>query len=204
MRSIPTILERGLITLEDRRYYDHLGVDPQGILRALWTRMHDGRSEGASTITMGLARNLLGVTRDRSIGAKLEEIALAIRLELAYSKSEILRLYLERIEFGRLSIGVASAARAYFGVELGELTTAEQIALLTMIKNPGRYDLTREPEAFRIRYIRIVGLLRDHGVMSPSEADIALEAPLRLADTRPELPYIRDMVRSGAYTKDQS
>jgi membrane peptidoglycan carboxypeptidase len=146
---------------------------------------------------MGLARNLLGVERTRSYSAKFSEILLALRLELSYSKRQILGQYLERIEFGRLSIGVSAAARSYFGVSLESLRPAEQIALITMLKNPAKYDLAREPEAFRVRYALIIRELVSQGIMNKEEGAILLADPLNLTDIRSELPYVRDMVRSA-------
>jgi penicillin-binding protein 1C len=195
--KIPTLMQRSLIALEDRRFASHIGVDPIAVGRALYTRAVDGQSQWASTLTMGLARNLLGVERTRSYSAKFSEILLALRLELSYSKSQILTQYLERIEFGRLSIGVSAAARSYFGVSLESLRPAEQIALITMLKNPAKYDLAREPEAFRVRYALIIRELVSTGIILESEAEIFLADPLTLTDTRSELPYIRDMVRSA-------
>ena len=118
---------------------------------------------------MGLARNLLGIERSRSYAAKLSEIWLAVRLELSYSKDQILREYLERIEFGRLSIGVSAAARSYFGESLDNLRPAEQIAIITMIKNPAKYDLAREPEAFRMRYALIIRELVTQGIIDEKD-----------------------------------
>jgi membrane peptidoglycan carboxypeptidase len=146
---------------------------------------------------MGLARNLLGIERARTLSAKFSEILLALRLELSYSKSQILGQYLERIEFERLSIGVSAAAKSYFGASLENLRPAEQIALITMLKNPAKYDLAREPEAFRVRYALIIRELVSQGIMNKEEGAILLADPLNLTDIRSELPYVRDMVRSA-------
>jgi penicillin-binding protein 1C len=146
---------------------------------------------------MGLARNILGIQRERSYAAKLAEVWLALRLELSYSKDQILREYLGRIEFGRLSIGVSAAANSYFGVAIEQLRPAEQIALITMIKNPAKYDLAREPEAFRARYTYIIWELVSLGIIPANDAQALIADPLTLTDTRAELPYVRDVVRSA-------
>lgn len=97
---------------------------------------------------MGLARNVLGINRERNFSEKFREILLAFRLESRYSKREILLEYLGRANFGRLAIGIGAASEAYFGKPLKSLTPAENIALLSLIRNPTQYDPTREPEAF--------------------------------------------------------
>ena len=109
---------------------------------------------------MGLARNILGINRERSIRNKLEEMWLALRIESGNSKSDILRAYLDHVSFGRLSEGFQSASQAYFSKDLRSLTAAEELALLTLVQNPVRYDPIKEPNAFRARYESLVEVLR--------------------------------------------
>lgn len=111
--------------MEDRDFYDHIGVSSSGIIRSMLNNLKvitgiypDGTLQGGSTLTMGLARNLLGINRKRTVSGKIQEIVLAIRLEIRYSKSEILSAYLNRVHFGRLAIGIGSASEAYFGKPL--------------------------------------------------------------------------------------
>lgn len=123
--ELPKLLTDGLIQLEDRHFYDHIGVSPSGIMRSMVNNLKvvsgitpNGTMQGGSTLSMGLARNLLGINRKRTISGKIQEIILALRIEIRYSKSEILSAYLGRVHFGRLAIGIGSASEAYFGKPL--------------------------------------------------------------------------------------
>jgi penicillin-binding protein 1C len=147
---------------------------------------------------MGLARNLLGVNRERDFSGKIQEILLAIRIESRYSKREILLEYLNRVSFGRLSTGIGAASEAYFGKPLRSLTPAENLALLALVRNPSRYDPVREPEAFLKRMELVTNALETGGVLTPAQAEIVRHEPLVWTRPKPELPYVADLVKSIA------
>jgi penicillin-binding protein 1C len=147
---------------------------------------------------MGLARNLLGINRDRNLLEKIQEMLLAFRIEARYSKQEILLEYLNRVSFGRLSTGIGAASEAYFGKPLRLLTPAENIALLTLIRNPSRYDPVREPEAFLRRMELVTNTLETNRIITPEQAKIIRDEPLVWTRPKPELPYVIDLVKSIA------
>lgn len=138
--QIPKVLKDAVVAKEDERFYYHLGVDPFSILRAVWVNLSSRRvSSGASTITQQLARNSAGMF-ERSLDRKLKEIFLALRIELAFSKTEILTFYFNRIYFGGNVYGIGAAAEAYFGKEPQNLTLSESAMLVGIIAGPNAYS----------------------------------------------------------------
>lgn len=133
---------------------------------------------------MGLARNILGINRNRGWKEKLQEVVLALRIEAKYSKEDILAGYLNRVHFGRLSVGIGAAAQRYFGKPIDQLTPAEHIALLALIRNPGQYDPVTEPEAFRKRYLTVISTLKETGILTPESSVLIEEEPLVWANPK--------------------
>lgn len=138
--QVPKNLQDAFVAVEDNRFYDHIGVDPRGIARAIWANLR-GRtvSEGGSTITQQLAKNAY-LTQDRTLKRKIQEVFLALRLEHQYTKSEILELYLNQIYFGQGAYGVQAAARTYFGKDVEDLTLNECAMLAGIPKSPNYYS----------------------------------------------------------------
>ena len=125
LRELPAYVPNAFIAIEDRRFYSHHGVDPWGIVRAVvHDVLHRGASQGGSTITQQLAKNLF-LTQERTLTRKLQEVVLAFWLEHKFSKAEILELYLNRVYFGAGAYGVEAAAQRYFGKSARQLTLAE-------------------------------------------------------------------------------
>ena len=123
LKDLPPYLPKAFIAIEDRRFYSHHGIDPLGILRAAVTNvLHRGVSQGGSTLTQQLAKNLF-LTQERTLQRKLQEVELALWLERKHSKSEILELYLNRVYFGSGAYGVEAAAQRYFGKSAKNVTT---------------------------------------------------------------------------------
>ena len=143
LKEMPPYLPKAFIAIEDRRFYPHFGVDPYGIARALLANvLHRGVSQGGSTITQQLAKNLF-LTQERTLTRKLQEAMLALWLERKFSKTQILELYLNRVYFGSGAYGVEQAAQRYFGKSARHVTLAEAALLAGLVKSPSRLAPTR-------------------------------------------------------------
>ncbi|CAM9879940.1 unnamed protein product, partial [Discosporangium mesarthrocarpum] len=138
--ELPPQLAHAVMAIEDRRFYEHGGVDPRGILRAVVTNVRAGRfAQGGSTLTQQLAKNLF-LTPERSLERKLKELVLALRLESRFSKDEILTIYLNRVYLGAGSYGVEAASQRYFGHSARTLDVYEAALLAGLLKAPSRYN----------------------------------------------------------------
>lgn len=187
-------LER-LIAVEDRRFFEHPGVDVRGIFRAVGSNIIAGRfRQGGSTITQQLIKNLY-LTRERKLRRKVNEALMALSIERRYSKSDILETYLNEIYLGqdgnRAIHGFGLGAYFYFGKPLGELNVAEQALLIGLIKGPSAYNPRRHPEQALKRRNIVLGILRQAELLSEAEYLSALEMGLSLTPSqRPtRLPY---------------
>ena len=146
LKDLPPYLPKAFIAIEDRRFYSHYGVDPVGIARAAVANvLHRGVSQGGSTLTQQLAKNLF-LTQERTLQRKLQEVELALWLERKHSKNEILELYLNRVYFGSGAYGVEAAAQRYFGKSAKNVTLAEAAMLAGLVKSPSRLAPNRNPE----------------------------------------------------------
>jgi penicillin-binding protein 1C len=171
---------RAVIAAEDKRFYSHAGVDALALARAAWDSAREGRvASGASTLTQQLARTL--VHAPRTTKAKLEVMALALRLEAAYSKEQILEAYLNEIEFGPNVRGAEAAAELYFGKPCSELSLAEAAAIASIPRGPTIYDPTRRPEQLRKRRDRVLDRIEDAGLATREEVARAKGEPIVLA-----------------------
>src|SRR5215212_3468414 len=146
LKDVPPYLPKAFIAIEDRRFYSHWGVDPWGIARAaIANLLHRGVSQGGSTLTQQLAKNLF-LTQERTLQRKLQELELALWLERKHSKAAILELYLNRVYFGSGAYGVEAAAQRYFGKSAKNVTLAEAAMLAGLVKSPSRLAPNRNPE----------------------------------------------------------
>ncbi len=177
LKDLPPHLPNAFIAIEDRRFYSHYGVDPTGIARAVVTNiMHRGVSQGGSTLTQQLAKNLF-LTQDRTVMRKLQEFELAIWLERKYSKAEILELYLNRVYFGSGAYGVEAAAQKYFGKSARQVTVAEAAMLAGLVKSPSRLAPNRNPEGAEARAQIVLTAMADSKFISDKQAQAAISAP---------------------------
>jgi penicillin-binding protein 1A len=181
--AIPKRVIRAFLSAEDKNFYDHPGVDPFGILRAVLTNVENMKSDrrpvGASTITQQVAKNFL-LTNEVSVARKVKEALLAFRIETALSKDRILELYLNDIFLGNRSYGVAAAALNYFNKSLGELTIAEAAYLAALPKAPNNYHPERQHEAAIGRRNWVIGRLAEDGAITAEEAAKASAEPLAI------------------------
>lgn len=147
IKELPPYLPRAFVAIEDRRFYDHFGIDPVGIARAITQNLtRRGVAQGGSTLTQQLAKNLF-LTPERSASRKIQEAILALWLEHKYSKDEILELYLNRVYFGAGAYGVEAAAQRYFGKPAKNVTLAEAAMLGGLVQAPSRLAPNRNLKA---------------------------------------------------------
>jgi penicillin-binding protein 1A len=183
INAIPKLLIAAYISAEDRRFYEHGGLDITGIGRASYKLVmglvqgSKRRAEGASTITQQVAKNFL-LTNERSMQRKLVEAILAIRIERAYSKDRILELYLNEIYLGLGSYGVAAAALNYFNKELSELTIEECAYLASLPKGPSNYHPFRHKKEATIRRDWVIDQMTENGYIRAEQAKAAKTKPL--------------------------
>src|SRR5262249_20117653 len=136
IKELPPYLPRAFVAIEDRRFYSHFGIDPLGLVRAAAANvLHRGVSQGGSTITQQLAKNLF-LTQERTLWRKMQELVLALWLERKFSKTQILELYLNRVYFGSGAYGVEAAAQKYFGKPARAVKVAEAAMLAGLVKSP--------------------------------------------------------------------
>lgn len=177
LKDLPPYLPKAFIAIEDRRFYSHFGIDPVGILRALVTNVvHRGVSQGGSTLTQQLAKNLF-LTQERTMQRKLQEAELAIWLERKHSKNEILELYLNRVYFGSGAYGVEAAAQKYFGKPARAVTVAEAAMLAGLVKSPSRLAPNRNPEGAEARAQVVLAAMADAKFITDAQAKASIGHP---------------------------
>jgi penicillin-binding protein 1A len=177
LKDLPPYLPKAFIAIEDRRFYSHFGIDPIGILRAAVTNvLHRGVSQGGSTLTQQLAKNLF-LTQERTMQRKLQEAELAIWLERKHSKNEILELYLNRVYFGSGAYGVEAAAQRYFGKSAKNVTVAEAAMLAGLVKSPSRLAPNRNPEGAEQRAQVVLAAMADARFITEAQAQASIGHP---------------------------
>ncbi|WP_342452416.1 PBP1A family penicillin-binding protein [Pararoseomonas baculiformis] len=198
--AIPRPLMDAVVAIEDRRFFDHNGIDLRGITRAMFRNVFSDRTEGASTITQQLAR-LLYLSQERSIIRKTQEAMLALWLETRLSKEEILARYLNAAYFGAGATGADAAARRYFGKPATELNLAEAAMLAGLVRAPSALAPTRNPEGARRRAELVLSVMEETGRATPEQVAAARAAPPALRTPPEMLPgrgYIADWVEAEA------
>ncbi|MFQ5808215.1 MAG: transglycosylase domain-containing protein [Armatimonadota bacterium] len=173
LRDVPRRLREAVVAVEDRRFWQHQGVDPLGMARALWADVrHRKAAQGASTITQQLARSIW-LTREKTVARKAKEVLLAVQMERKFSKDEILEMYLNEVYFGHGAYGIASAAEVFYGKsidELEELTLAQCALLSGLPQRPGAYSPFEHPEAAKRRRNIVLDAMARGGYVTPREA----------------------------------
>jgi penicillin-binding protein 1A len=177
LKELPPYLPKAFIAIEDRRFYSHYGVDPLGIARAAVANvLHRGVSQGGSTLTQQLAKNLF-LTQERTLQRKLQELELALWLERKHSKSEILELYLNRVYFGSGAYGVEAAAQRYFGKSAKNVTLAEAAMLAGLVKSPSRLAPNRNPEGAKKRAQTVLSAMAEAKFITAAQAQASIGHP---------------------------
>lgn len=181
LENIPECLRQATIAVEDRNFYTNPGLDPQGMLRALWINLQGGETiAGGSTITQQVVRSLLlqDEIGQRTLRRKLRESVLAWQLTRAYSKDEILALYLNQTFYGGFAYGVDAAARTYFGKPAADLLLPECALLAGLPQAPALYNPFDHPQAAKDRQLIVLGLMEKNGLISPAGRQQAAQVPL--------------------------
>ncbi len=194
--DLPPYLGPAVVAIEDRRFYQHFGVDPVGILRAVGQNVtRRGVAQGGSTLTQQLAKNLF-LTPERSASRKIQEAILALWLEHKYTKDGILELYLNRVYFGAGAYGVEAAAQRYFGKPAKSVSLAEAAMLGGLVQAPSRLAPNRNLAGAQARAAQVVAAMQDLGFASADNAKAALAQPARLVSTRGggSANYVADLV----------
>ena len=205
IEKIPDLMKKSLLAIEDARFYQHGAIDFQRGLGAVASNLRHGfGAGGASTITMQVARNFF-LSRAKHLDRKLNEIALAYKIEGALSKDQILELYMNQIYLGQRAYGFASAARTYFNKDLNHLTVAEMAMLAGLPQNPSRHNPVSNPQRARERQHAVLGRMRALNYISEDQYQAALVEPLHVNlrgqefDTHAE--YVAELARQAVYNE---
>ncbi len=203
LEEVPSLLVTGLQAVEDRNFKSHMGIDPWGVMRAMWVNVREGEIEqGASTLTQQLVRSLF-LTRDRSFRRKAKEAGYAVVIELRYDKRRILEAYFNQVYLGQQGSqaihGFAAGSEFWFGRELSSLRTQEMALLVGMIQGPSVFDPRRHPEAARKRRDLVLSVWEELALIDSAEAERARESPLGVS-SKPGVasnrnPAFMDLVR---------
>ena len=175
---IPQVMKEAVLAAEDSRFYQHGGVDYKGVARAALENLRDARSQGASTITMQVARNFY-LSTEKTFTRKIYEVLLALKIERLLSKDQILELYMNQIFLGQRANGFAAAAQVYFGKPLADVSVAEAAMLAGLPKAPSAYNPIANPKRATQRQRYIIERMLDNGFISEQQRDDALAQQLR-------------------------
>ncbi|PWQ98524.1 penicillin-binding protein 1A [Leucothrix arctica] len=200
--EVPKDMINAFVSIEDARYWEHAGVDFRGIARAVVKALRTGSvSEGASTITMQLARNLF-LTSEKTADRKLREMFLAFKIEKEFSKEEILELYVNKIFLGNRAYGVGSAAEIYYGKKLSELSLAQMAMIAGLPKAPSRYNPIRQPTRAKQRRDYILKRMYELDYITQDQYTTAknesVSAKVYQVESETYAPYIAEMARAEA------
>ena len=200
IEEIPQPLINAILATEDNRFYDHIGIDPIGILRSALVLISTGeKKQGASTITMQLARNFF-LTREKAYIRKVKEIFIALHIENLLTKDEILALYLNKIELGNRAFGIGAAAQVYYGKQLNELTLAQMAMIAGLPKAPSALNPIRNPVRAKARRNVVLRRMLDEGYISQADYNQSSQEPITAKFHGAEIdlyaPYISEMVRA--------
>ncbi len=205
LKDTPKFMRQAILAAEDERFYRHGGVDSIGVLRAALSNViSGGAKEGASTITMQVARNFF-LTSEKTLRRKLNEALLAIKIEHALSKDDILEIYLNHIYLGQRAYGFAAAAQIYFGKPLDKINLAEAAMLAGLPKAPSAYNPVVNPTRAKSRQVYVLGRMKTLGYISADEYERAKgqRLPVKYSPQNFEAaaPHLAELVRQRMYQK---
>ncbi|WP_175800250.1 penicillin-binding protein 1A [Burkholderia anthina] len=202
-QDIPDVMKKAVLAIEDYRFYEHGGVDFVGILRAgVADLLHGGARQGASTITMQVARNFF-LSSEKTYTRKIYEMLLAYKIERALTKDQILELYMNQIYLGQRSYGFAAAARVYFGKDLKDITLAEAAMLAGLPKAPSAYNPVVNPKRAKVRQEYILKRMLEIGYITQPQYDEAVKEEIHVRTPGNQYAvhgeYVAEMVRQMMY-----
>ena len=202
--EIPKVMTNAVLAIEDARFYQHGGVDYLGVMRAGLANLGKAKSQGASTITMQVARNVY-LSSEKTFTRKIYEILLTFKLEHLLSKNQILEIYMNQIFLGNRAYGFAAASEAYFGKHLKDITIAEAAMLAGLPKAPSAYNPISNPQRARIRQRHIIDRMLENGFITENEAETAKAQELKVksgaSNTQVHADYVAEMVRQLMYSQ---
>ncbi|RRD44431.1 penicillin-binding protein 1A [Comamonadaceae bacterium OH3737_COT-264] len=206
IEDIPDVMKNAILAAEDARFFQHNGIDYRGIIRAALANLRDLRSQGASTISMQVARNMY-LSPERTFTRKLYEVLLTMKLEHMLSKNEILEIYMNQIFLGNRAYGFSAAAETYFGKPLKEVSIAEAAMLAGLPVAPSEFNPIRRPERARIRQLHIINRMVENGFITADEAVQARKEAkaMNVRRTLDNFPvraeYVAEMVRKSMFER---
>lgn len=204
IKDIPLIQRQALLAIEDARFYEHGGVDFKGVARAVMADLTGGLKQGASTITMQVARDFF-LTKEKLFSRKLTEVMLAYKIEKALSKDQILELYMNQVYLGQRAYGFSSAARIYFGKSLKELSLAQAAMLAGLPQAPSSVNPVVNPKGAQQRQQRVLKRMRDLGYITEAQHQSALREKLHVLGEGQAFNnhalYVAEMVRQAMYAQ---
>ena len=203
IENVPDKLKQAILAAEDERFYSHGGVDTLGVLRAAMANVSAGGfKEGASTITMQVARNFF-LSREKTATRKLSEALLAIKIEHSLTKDEILELYINQIYLGQRAYGFAAASQVYYDKPLSKLTISEAAMLAGLPKAPSRYNPFANPKRAKARQHYVLGRMKELNYISDAEYQAALKQPQRFRTKQQysevQAEYVAEIARQVMY-----
>ncbi|MBE7417288.1 MAG: penicillin-binding protein 1A [Ideonella sp.] len=203
IRQIPKVMKDAVLAIEDAHFYEHGGVDYKGVLRAGMASLSEFKSQGASTITMQVARNFY-LSTEKTFTRKIYEILLALKIESQLSKEQILEVYMNQIYLGQRAYGFAAASEVYFGKPIHDLTVAEAAMLAGLPKAPSAYNPIANPRRARTRQLHILDRMVDNGFITAEQAEAARQQTLRYrkaAEPAVHAQYVAETVRQLVYAQ---
>ncbi|MDI4632707.1 penicillin-binding protein 1A [Pelomonas sp. V22] len=197
IREIPKVMQDAVLAIEDARFYQHGGVDYLGVIRAGLANVGEARSQGASTITMQVARNFY-LSTEKTLTRKVYEILLALKIESALSKEQILEIYMNQIFLGHRAYGFAAASEVYFGKPLKQVTVAEAAMLAGLPKAPSAYNPINNPRRAKVRQQYIIDRMLDNGYITAEQHAAAKAQVLRyrqMSESPSNAQYVAEAAR---------
>ena len=202
--EIPDVMKNAILAIEDARFFQHGGVDYLGMVRAALANLGRAKSQGASTITMQVARNVY-LSSEKTFTRKIYEILLTFKLENNFSKDQILEIYMNQIFLGNRAYGFAAASETYFGKPLKNITIAEAAMLAGLPKAPSAYNPVSNPKRARIRQQYIIERMFENGFITAEEAETAKQQVLQIktaaARHQGHADYVTEMVRQAMFAQ---
>jgi len=202
IQDVPVVMKQAILAAEDERFYEHPGVDTLGVLRAAWSNfVGGGKRQGASTITMQVARNFF-LSSEKTLSRKFFEALLAFKIESSLTKDEILQLYINQIYLGQRAYGFSSAAQIYFGRSLKDLSLAETAMLAGLPKAPSSYNPVANPRRAKQRQLYVLRRMRDLGYIDDQQLTAAQAEAIRVKrdpnDFTVRADFVAEMARQIA------
>jgi penicillin-binding protein 1A len=204
INEIPAVMKNAVLAIEDARFFEHNGVDYRGMIRAALANLRQAKSQGASTITMQVARNVY-LSAEKSYTRKIYEVLLTFKLEHMLTKEQILEIYMNQIFLGQRAYGFSAASQIYYGKALKDVTIAEAAMLAGLPQAPSAYNPIKNPRRARSRQLHIIDRMVENGFITAQEAEVAKAEELKLRPVgnsdKPHAEFVAEMVRQSIVTQ---